>query len=77
MGRVKTVLVGDSFVGKTCLLNCLVGENFVQSYSATVGVDFKARCVTGEGGDETKLTIWDAGGKCRCAAHYGVQSQMH
>ena len=35
------VLVGDSAVGKTCLLRSYVEENFNGNYVSTIGIDFR------------------------------------
>ncbi len=39
----KVVLVGDSGVGKTCVLQRFAGEAFQHNHLATIGVDFKTR----------------------------------
>ena len=36
----KVIILGDSAVGKTSLLNSYVDQKFLQSYKATVGADF-------------------------------------
>lgn len=38
--RFKVVLVGDSAVGKSCLLLRFADDTFNESYISTIGVDF-------------------------------------
>ncbi|KAL3267691.1 hypothetical protein HHI36_006823 [Cryptolaemus montrouzieri] len=62
---VRIMLLGDSGVGKTCLLTKYRDGNFLSgNYIATVGVDFKNKIVTI---DQTriKLQIWDTAGQER------------
>ena len=40
---VKVVVVGDSGVGKTCLMRGLCGQTFMENHVATIGVDFTTR----------------------------------
>lgn len=39
----RLLLVGDSGVGKTCILIRFVENTFSESYIATIGIDFKIR----------------------------------
>ena len=39
----KYVLLGDSCVGKSCLLVRFADDHFIENYSATIGVDFRFR----------------------------------
>ena len=39
----KIVLLGDSCVGKSCVLVRFADDDFVENYSATIGVDFRFR----------------------------------
>ncbi len=60
----KLVLIGDSGVGKSCLLLRFADDNFTDSYISTIGVDFRFRTVTID--DKTvKLQIWDTAGQER------------
>jgi len=59
---VKTIIVGDSGVGKTCLLRRFSDEPFVDFHMATIGVDFAVKNVTIDG-KKTKLQIWDTAGQ--------------
>jgi len=60
----KLVLIGDSGVGKSCLLLRFADDNFTDSYISTIGVDFRFRTITID--DKTvKLQIWDTAGQER------------
>lgn len=41
----KLVLIGDSGVGKSCLLLRFADDSFTDSYISTIGVDFRFRTV--------------------------------
>lgn len=60
----KLVLIGDSGVGKSCLLLRFADDNFTDSYISTIGVDFRFRTITID--DKiVKLQIWDTAGQER------------
>merc|ERR1712159_134384 len=54
----KLLLIGDSGVGKSCLLFRFADDTYQESYISTIGVDFKIRTVELEG-KTIKLQIWD------------------
>ena len=60
----KLLLIGDSGVGKSCLLLRFADDTFSDSYISTIGVDFKIRTVEMEG-KTVKLQIWDTAGQER------------
>ncbi|KAG8368887.1 hypothetical protein BUALT_Bualt15G0093300 [Buddleja alternifolia] len=60
----KLLLIGDSSVGKSCLLLRFADDSYVDSYISTIGVDFKIRTVELDG-KTTKLQIWDTAGQER------------
>ncbi|XP_031821612.1 ras-related protein Rab-37 isoform X2 [Sarcophilus harrisii] len=61
----KTILVGDSGVGKTSLLVQFDQGKFIPgSFSATVGIGFTNKVVTVDG-TKVKLQIWDTAGQER------------
>ncbi|KAG8477320.1 hypothetical protein CXB51_031095 [Gossypium anomalum] len=45
----KLLLIGDSGVGKSCLLLRFADDSYVESYISTIGVDFKIRTVEQDG----------------------------
>jgi len=60
----KLVLIGDSGVGKSCLLLRFADDSFTDSYISTIGVDFRFRTVNIEN-KTVKLQIWDTAGQER------------
>lgn len=60
----KLVLIGDSGVGKSCLLLRFADDAFTDSYISTIGVDFRFRTVKIEK-KTVKLQIWDTAGQER------------
>lgn len=59
----KLLLVGDSGVGKSCLLLRFTTDTF-DDLSPTIGVDFKLKTLM-LGGKKVKLTVWDTAGQER------------
>uniref|UniRef100_A0A672H6H7 small monomeric GTPase n=1 Tax=Salarias fasciatus TaxID=181472 RepID=A0A672H6H7_SALFA len=60
----KLLLIGDSGVGKSCLLLRFADDSYTDSYISTIGVDFKIRTVDMDG-KTVKLQIWDTAGQER------------
>jgi Ras-related protein Rab-1A len=68
----KLVLVGDSAVGKSCLMTRFVEDRYSDIHLSTIGVDFKT-VTTMIDGKVVKLHIWDTAGQERFAqvtTHY-------
>uniref|UniRef100_V9LBN5 Ras-related protein Rab-13 n=1 Tax=Callorhinchus milii TaxID=7868 RepID=V9LBN5_CALMI len=60
----KLLLIGDSGVGKTCLIIRFAEDNFNSTYISTIGIDFKIKTVDVEG-KKIKLQVWDTAGQER------------
>ncbi|XP_040474819.1 ras-related protein Rab-13 [Falco naumanni] len=63
-GGVTLLLIGDSGVGKTCLIIRFAEDNFTSTYISTIGIDFKIRTVDIDG-KKIKLQVWDTAGQER------------
>jgi len=57
-------MIGDSGVGKTCLLLRYANESFSPTFITTIGIDFKIKNIQLEG-KRVKLQIWDTAGQER------------
>jgi len=62
---LKVIILGDSGVGKTCLMNQYVNKKFSNQYKATIGADFMTKEVQVDD-DVVTLQIWDTAGQERC-----------
>jgi len=60
----KLLLIGDSGVGKSCLLLRFADDTYTESYISTIGVDFKIRTVELEGKVGLEILFWF---RCTCA----------
>ena len=60
----KLVIIGDSGVGKSCILLRFADDTFTENYYSTIGVDFRFKCVD-IGERKCKLQIWDTAGQER------------
>ena len=60
----KLIIIGDSGVGKSCILLRFAEDTFSEYYVSTIGVDFKIRTVESNG-SLIKLQIWDTAGQER------------
>lgn len=61
---LKMRLVGDSGVGKSCLLLRFADNTFTDSYISSTGVDFKIKTIN-VAGKAIKLQVWDTAGQER------------
>ena len=63
---IRMMLIGDSGVGKTCLLTRFNDNTFNDEYTSTIGVDFGIQTVV-INNKKLKLQIWDTAGQERFA----------
>lgn len=62
--HLKIIMVGDSGVGKSCLLKSFMGKEFSEGYVSTIGVDFEMKQATIHD-KKVNLQIWDTAGQER------------
>jgi len=60
----KLLLIGDSGVGKTCILFRFSDDAFNNTFISTIGIDFKIKTIELRG-KKIKLQIWDTAGQER------------
>jgi Ras-related protein Rab-1A len=69
--KFKIVTVGDSGVGKSCLLTRFVSDVYSDFHLSTIGVDYKT-VVTMVKGKLVKLLLWDTAGQERFSVVTGT-----
>ena len=62
VSRQKIIFTGDIAVGKTCIINTMMGQKFNNEYEASIGVDFFSKTIRYKG-KLIKLQIWDSAGQ--------------
>nr|XP_020469480.1 ras-related protein Rab-19-like isoform X4 [Monopterus albus]XP_020469481.1 ras-related protein Rab-19-like isoform X4 [Monopterus albus] len=60
----KIILVGDSDVGKTCVVQSFKSGIFTEKQQNTIGVDFTVRTLDVDG-KKVKMQVWDTAGQER------------
>ena len=60
----KLLIIGESGVGKTCLLLRFTDDSFTANHLTTIGIDFKIKIINLEN-KMIKLQIWDTAGQER------------
>lgn len=63
----KILIIGNSGVGKTCLLNRYTNDVFGKDHISTIGIDFQIKTVE-FAGKRIKLQLWDTAGQERFRA---------
>lgn len=58
---LKVIILGDTGVGKTCILTRLTKDKFDTEHNVTIGVEFGSCCMKVED-SLLKLQIWDTAG---------------
>lgn len=61
---LKILTIGESAVGKTCILLRFTDNKFLINHITTIGIDFKSKVIT-SGNKTVKLKIWDTAGQER------------
>ena len=68
------ILIGDVFVGKTCLLSRYLKNQLPKTGGNTIGVEFATKNVTMKDGATVKAQLWDTAGQEKyraiTVAHY-------
>ncbi len=62
INKQKLILIGDVAVGKTSIINSLLGQKFNEEYEPSIGVDFFSKTLKYKG-KSIKLQIWDSAGQ--------------
>jgi len=62
--HLKLLMLGDTGVGKTCLLLRYAHDSFSSMYITTIGIDYKVKLIELEG-MKVRLQIWDTAGQER------------
>lgn len=57
----KYIIIGDSSVGKSCLMQSFLSNTIRNRHEPTVGVEFGAKIIE-VNGEKVKLQIWDTAG---------------
>jgi len=70
----KLLVIGDSGVGKSCLLLRFADHIYEDDSIPTIGVDFKIKTINTSDGKTIKLQIWDTAGQERfrtlCSSYF-------
>ena len=62
---ISTIILGDSKVGKTSILQAIENKGFNESHITTMGVDFKTVKWTDPQGNQVDVKLWDTAGQER------------
>ena len=64
--KMDVIIIGDTQVGKTSILNMYNSKNFNQKAISTIGVDFvNVPFVTKDGSGTVMTKVWDTAGQER------------
>jgi small GTP-binding protein len=69
----KILTIGESEVGKTCILRRFVENKFLKNHLSTIGIDFRTKAVN-VCGKNIKLKIWDTAGQER---YHNITNQIY
>mmetsp|Transcript_900 Transcript_900/g.1171 ORF Transcript_900/g.1171 Transcript_900/m.1171 type:complete len:131 (-) Transcript_900:393-785(-) len=59
----KVIIIGDTGVGKSCMLARLIQQVFKEEHNVTIGVEFGNFGMNIRGQTNVKLQIWDTAGQ--------------
>jgi Ras-related protein Rab-2A len=59
----KYIIVGDSGVGKSCVLLQFTDKSFQPVHDMTIGVEFGVRTINMDDGASVKIQVWDTAGQ--------------
>lgn len=59
--RIKIISMGESGVGKSCVIKRFCEEKFVSKYISTIGIDYGVKPVHVQG-EEVRVNFWDLSG---------------
>jgi small GTP-binding protein len=65
---MRISLLGDSGVGKTCIINKYLFDQFSETHNSSVGIEKIDKKVKMNDGNELKVIIWDTAGQERFKA---------
>ena len=64
---MKFIIIGDSGVGKSCMIHQYINRVFLGSHDVTIGVDFASKIIRAKDFDgnleKIKIQIWDTAGQ--------------
>ena len=60
----KSIIVGDSGVGKTNIVLRFTEDAYKNCHTATIGVDFKIKTINVDD-KKVRLQVWDTAGQCK------------
>ena len=61
--KYKLCFIGDSYVGKTSILNRIVNGTFSEEYQATIGLDFQSKNITINNKNNIQILLYDTAGQ--------------
>ena len=62
---IKIITLGDSHVGKSCLIVKYIDNKFSDSYVSTIGFDLRHKQIILKDGNQARLTLFDTSGQER------------
>ena len=65
---MRISLLGDSGVGKTCIINKYLFDKFSETHNSSIGIEKNDKRLKMNDGNELKVIIWDTAGQERFSA---------